>query len=88
MATTDCDESRDNKRSALETQTQIGRSESTNQIIIRDLNNSIDNEFFGTFYTGTASYSPTSSVPEPSSVMLISGGVAGLMGAIRRKLQG
>lgn len=52
-------------------------------IEIRDLANNADNEFFGTFYIGsTPSPTDTPSVPEPSSVLLLTVGVA--TGYVRR----
>lgn len=58
-----------------------------NQIYIRDLNNSVDNEFFGTFYTGTAPYTGDSStVPEPSSAVLLVTALIGVAGVGRRRL--
>ena len=57
-----------------------------NQILIRDLSHSIDNEFFGTFYTGDDPYTGNPpALPEPGSLLFCGSGLALLAGAIRNK---
>jgi hypothetical protein len=47
-----------------------------NSIHVVDLADNIDNEFFGTFYTGTTPHAGDSSgVPEPTSLVLLSTGI-------------
>lgn len=43
----------------------VASDESFNRVEIRDRTNTIDNEFFGTFYTGTE----TASTPDPSAIL-------------------
>ena len=47
---------------------------------IIDVTDTIDNEFWGEFYTGT-----TSAVPEPGTLLLLGTGLAGLLGSRRRR---
>jgi hypothetical protein len=53
-------------------------------VLIRDLSNDIDNEFFANFYTGANPASATA-VPEPSCIALVGTAGAGLLAMLRRR---
>lgn len=55
-----------------------------NRIEILETNNTIDDEFFGQFYTRRL---PTANAPEPSTLALLSFGIFGVAYARRRRLQ-
>ena len=54
---------------------------SFNRVEIRDISATIDNEFFGEFYTGI----PHASVPEPATLLLLGSGMAGIV-VVRKRL--